>query len=62
MYIIVPITLEMEGEDQEDFLAVKNKETGPFAPAEMYLSDMLNKDNDDDGVVIVNISDHLVFR
>jgi hypothetical protein len=52
----------MEGEDQEDFLADKGKETGPFAPAEMYLSDMLNKDNDDDGVVIVNISDHLIFR
>jgi len=52
---------EMEGEDQEDFLADKGKETGPFAPAEMYLSDMLNKDNDDDGVVIVNISDHLIF-
>ena len=51
----------MMGDDEEN----KNKKTSPFAPAEMYLSDMIGKkreyENDIDDFLIINVSNYLVF-
>jgi hypothetical protein len=51
-------------EDDMDPDVDGDKSSSPFAPAEMYLSDMIGKNNsngDNEEIVIVNVSNNLIF-